>query len=627
VWTAEEDALLVQLYQESGTQWSRISKQVEGRTAQQCRARFFQLKAQDSSIGHPATQPAAAAPAAPGAGGGAGPARARSGAGASGSGRGRPRAREDEDEFEYDAEFESLGNWRPRSSRRQISARRTLDGGAEDDGPRAPKRRRSSAARPYAEDDAPAGAREPRARSGAAPLRALSPNRLPPAGAGGGKHLHPTSQLTGAALAGKLGPPTVLPSLASAVATALEKAKTQPGGELRGADEAPASAKYLWGPPPAAARRDARDDGVFDSFLSSPLKGALGAGPPLFTPSALAALGVSTTDNTPSKLLGGATNLSPLRDRALATPARISAGDMEATPGVRTRSRRAPGDGAAQAAGPSGRGADPEADREAGGVLTWRLHPTVGLHSPAPCLPAGGGATPGHAGDVVGLASAMALPDLPGNMGMTPICGALPSPGGILGMDTPDLFVASARHTGLATRRRLSAGSGWELRNHGTPGARRGAGRAATRSPGAAEEGADPAPAGLEGNRRASMLRTPVSNPGQPNGSPGAGIGLGSGQTGVTLEHHVVNGRPSLGTIQKPAARAGGKGKEPATRTHHGRGKGRGQGGKGAGSADASPFSPLDAPPTGKRSTQPVLPEPSASDVPKARLEHQLEHC
>ncbi|KAK9867210.1 hypothetical protein WJX84_001208 [Apatococcus fuscideae] len=43
-WSANEDALLVRMYQEFGSQWSRISKAVAGRTAQQCRARWFQLQ-------------------------------------------------------------------------------------------------------------------------------------------------------------------------------------------------------------------------------------------------------------------------------------------------------------------------------------------------------------------------------------------------------------------------------------------------------------------------------------------------------------------------------------------------------------------------------------------------------
>ncbi|KAK9867627.1 hypothetical protein WJX84_006104 [Apatococcus fuscideae] len=43
-WGANEDALLVRMYAEFGSQWSRISKAVAGRTAQQCRARWFQLQ-------------------------------------------------------------------------------------------------------------------------------------------------------------------------------------------------------------------------------------------------------------------------------------------------------------------------------------------------------------------------------------------------------------------------------------------------------------------------------------------------------------------------------------------------------------------------------------------------------
>ena len=44
---AEEDNVLLSLHAEWGTAWSKISKQLPGRTAQQCRARFFQLKSYD----------------------------------------------------------------------------------------------------------------------------------------------------------------------------------------------------------------------------------------------------------------------------------------------------------------------------------------------------------------------------------------------------------------------------------------------------------------------------------------------------------------------------------------------------------------------------------------------------
>jgi Myb-like DNA-binding domain len=53
-WQAEEDDRLKQLYTEFGPQWSNISKRLQGRTAQQCRARWFQLC--------PSAESAAAAP-------------------------------------------------------------------------------------------------------------------------------------------------------------------------------------------------------------------------------------------------------------------------------------------------------------------------------------------------------------------------------------------------------------------------------------------------------------------------------------------------------------------------------------------------------------------------------------
>jgi Myb-like DNA-binding domain len=42
-WQPEEDATLQEKYNEQGPQWSSISKFLDGRTAQQCRARWFQL--------------------------------------------------------------------------------------------------------------------------------------------------------------------------------------------------------------------------------------------------------------------------------------------------------------------------------------------------------------------------------------------------------------------------------------------------------------------------------------------------------------------------------------------------------------------------------------------------------
>lgn len=42
-WSAEEDAKLRQLHAQYGTSWSRISKNLKGRTSQQCRARWHQI--------------------------------------------------------------------------------------------------------------------------------------------------------------------------------------------------------------------------------------------------------------------------------------------------------------------------------------------------------------------------------------------------------------------------------------------------------------------------------------------------------------------------------------------------------------------------------------------------------
>jgi myb proto-oncogene protein len=48
-WTREEDAKLRQLHAQYGTSWSRISKNLRGRTSQQCRARWHQLNNTRSS--------------------------------------------------------------------------------------------------------------------------------------------------------------------------------------------------------------------------------------------------------------------------------------------------------------------------------------------------------------------------------------------------------------------------------------------------------------------------------------------------------------------------------------------------------------------------------------------------
>uniref|UniRef100_A0A061R4M6 Serine/threonine-protein kinase ULK4 n=1 Tax=Tetraselmis sp. GSL018 TaxID=582737 RepID=A0A061R4M6_9CHLO len=49
-WSAAEDAALVRLHGQHGAQWSFISKTIPGRTAQQCRARFFQIQGSEASV-------------------------------------------------------------------------------------------------------------------------------------------------------------------------------------------------------------------------------------------------------------------------------------------------------------------------------------------------------------------------------------------------------------------------------------------------------------------------------------------------------------------------------------------------------------------------------------------------
>jgi hypothetical protein len=46
-WTGAEDDKLMRLHDTLGPRWSNISKMLTGRTAQQCRARWFQLSAAD----------------------------------------------------------------------------------------------------------------------------------------------------------------------------------------------------------------------------------------------------------------------------------------------------------------------------------------------------------------------------------------------------------------------------------------------------------------------------------------------------------------------------------------------------------------------------------------------------
>jgi hypothetical protein len=62
-WSPEEDAKLRQLHAQYGTSWSRISKNLKGRTSQQCRARWHQINnTRSKSCGSGGTgTPAAAA--------------------------------------------------------------------------------------------------------------------------------------------------------------------------------------------------------------------------------------------------------------------------------------------------------------------------------------------------------------------------------------------------------------------------------------------------------------------------------------------------------------------------------------------------------------------------------------
>ena len=43
-WTLEEDEKLTKEHETLGAKWAVIAREIEGRTAQQCRARFYQLK-------------------------------------------------------------------------------------------------------------------------------------------------------------------------------------------------------------------------------------------------------------------------------------------------------------------------------------------------------------------------------------------------------------------------------------------------------------------------------------------------------------------------------------------------------------------------------------------------------
>ena len=54
-WTDDEDAKLLRLHESLGPRWSNISKMLTGRTAQQCRARWFQLSAAEEEGGEDGT--------------------------------------------------------------------------------------------------------------------------------------------------------------------------------------------------------------------------------------------------------------------------------------------------------------------------------------------------------------------------------------------------------------------------------------------------------------------------------------------------------------------------------------------------------------------------------------------
>ena len=48
-WTAAEDQKLLKLQRVKPSQWSLISQSIPGRTAQQCRARFFQVQVREET--------------------------------------------------------------------------------------------------------------------------------------------------------------------------------------------------------------------------------------------------------------------------------------------------------------------------------------------------------------------------------------------------------------------------------------------------------------------------------------------------------------------------------------------------------------------------------------------------
>eukprot|EP00235_Prasinoderma_singulare_P008597 CAMPEP_0119164720 /NCGR_PEP_ID=MMETSP1315-20130426/4528_1 /TAXON_ID=676789 /ORGANISM="Prasinoderma singularis, Strain RCC927" /LENGTH=239 /DNA_ID=CAMNT_0007157919 /DNA_START=66 /DNA_END=782 /DNA_ORIENTATION=- len=47
-WSTDEDQRLIELHKTHGSSWAQIATKIQGRTAQQCRARFFQMQCWDA---------------------------------------------------------------------------------------------------------------------------------------------------------------------------------------------------------------------------------------------------------------------------------------------------------------------------------------------------------------------------------------------------------------------------------------------------------------------------------------------------------------------------------------------------------------------------------------------------
>ena len=684
----------MRLFTEHGTQWSRISKLVAGRTAQQCRARFFQIRAVDGVV------PEVESPAAEGAGrGGAG---GRRSGGRSGGSRRVPRLAVEDEDAEFDEEFEartrtgdratewgpgtrwpgtpaspphpqSLGNYLPRSSRRQI-VRRPRDApegpgsGASTPGPGADggaKRRRvGSAGAALASPAAASGRRASRGRgprtvgggaelgsdaerggAGHAGLRGLgaaveedpvlaaaallkdgvpvtyaggrggaAPQwaRLPPLQVRAATHLARLAQprragacpharrpflpqplspnrldrarpvpskaeraaAARAALSGALGPPSVSPSLAGALARALTAGAGGASGRGRGPEVAEgrlieallgSPTRAVGGFPPVSARGLGRRpiairESSWNAQASRRGRGrvepralmprSLPSSPPQSTPSALGLWGAAQGDTPPSRI--GAGRLSPLPgvvagegriaphprpacytpcslratpapspSPAAALPSHATDGAAPASPrnhatpaaGVRTRSRR---DGRAPAEEASRPGTAPPS------ALALALpprHAGPALFSPWRLLPSEEFASPAAAG----AADALSLPPSAGGAlrpAATPICAALASPGA-LGLDTPDLSVPQPGGR---------VGGGWR-------GAEEGDGEVEVKQEGReggggqdVHEGRGMEPAGAEG--RASEKRGGRRRVGRGRKSGGGRRGAQRGRTG-----------------------------------------------------------------------------------------------